>query len=74
MEFFLISFSETIKEELSKFQPEHHDDVVILFSTHSLPMTVVDRGDTYPQEVGPTVQSVMEARNPWRLVWQSKVY
>ena len=75
--FFFIfqAFSETIKEELSKFQPKHRDDVVILFSAHSLPMTVVNHGDTYPQEVGATVQSVMEALgycNPWRLVWQSK--
>ena len=44
------------------YQPEHRDDVVILFSAHSLPMTVVNRGNTctYPQEVGATVQSVKE--------------
>ena len=39
-------------------------------------MKVVNRGDPYPQEVGGTVQSVMEALghcNPYRLVWQSKV-
>ena len=37
---------------------------------------VVNRGDPYPQEVGATVQNVMEALNycnPYRLVWQSKV-
>ena len=52
------------------------DDVVILFSAHSLPMSVVSRGDPYPQEVGATVHNVMEELgycNPWRLVWQSKV-
>ena len=52
------------------------DDVVILFSAHSLPMSVVSRGDPYPQEVGATVHNVMEElgyTNPWRLVWQSKV-
>ena len=39
-------------------------------------LQVVNRGDTYPQEVGATVQCVMEALgycNPYRLVWQSKV-
>lgn len=37
---------------------------------------VVNRGDPYPQEVGATVQRVMEKlnySNPYRLVWQSKV-
>ena len=50
--------------------------MVILFSAHSLPMTVVNRGDTYPAEVAWTVNRVMESlnfSNPHRLVWQSKV-
>lgn len=37
---------------------------------------VVNRGDPYPQEVGATVQRVMERLghcNPFRLVWQSRV-
>ncbi|CAB1412776.1 unnamed protein product [Pleuronectes platessa] len=39
-------------------------------------MAVVNRGDPYPQEVGATVQRVMERLghcNPYRLVWQSRV-
>lgn len=39
-------------------------------------LQVVNRGDPYPQEVGATVQRVMEKlgySNPYRLVWQSKV-
>lgn len=39
-------------------------------------LQVVNRGDPYPQEVGATVQRVMESLeycNPYRLVWQSKV-
>ena len=70
------AFAETIREEIAKFPPEERDNVIILFSAHSLPMKVVERGDTYPQEVGATVQAVMQALgycNPWRLVWQSKV-
>lgn len=41
-----------------------------------LVVQVVNRGDPYPQEVGATVQRVMEKlnySNPYRLVWQSKV-
>ncbi|XP_078408253.1 ferrochelatase, mitochondrial [Cetorhinus maximus] len=69
-------FADHIRQELDRFPPEKRDDVVILFSAHSLPMSVVNRGDPYPQEVGATVQRVMETlnfSNPYRLVWQSKV-
>lgn len=45
---------------------------------YRLPFTfkAVNRGDTYPAEVGATVQLIMSRlkhRNPYRLVWQSKV-
>jgi ferrochelatase len=49
---------------------------VILFSAHSLPMAVVNRGDPYPHEVAATVSAVMRSlpkQYPHRLVWQSKV-
>ncbi|CAF2030327.1 unnamed protein product [Rotaria magnacalcarata] len=38
---------------------------------------VINRGDPYPAEVAATVQAVMQSlnfSNPYRLVWQSKVY
>uniref|UniRef100_A0A3Q2QTD0 Ferrochelatase n=1 Tax=Fundulus heteroclitus TaxID=8078 RepID=A0A3Q2QTD0_FUNHE len=69
-------FAEHIQNELLKFPEDKREDVVILFSAHSLPMAVVNRGDPYPQEVGATVQRVMERLghcNPYRLVWQSRV-
>ncbi|XP_049651782.1 ferrochelatase, mitochondrial isoform X2 [Accipiter gentilis] len=69
-------FTDHIQKELNLFPPDKRKDVVILFSAHSLPMSVVNRGDPYPQEVGATVQRVMEKlnySNPYRLVWQSKV-
>lgn len=54
--------------------------VVILFTAHSLPMKVVNKGDPYPQEVAATVSAVMTSalprlhqRNPYVLAWQSKV-
>ncbi|XP_029300162.1 ferrochelatase, mitochondrial [Cottoperca gobio] len=69
-------FADHVSNELRKFPEDKRDDVVILFSAHSLPMAVVNRGDPYPQEVGATVQRVMERLghcNPYRLVWQSRV-
>jgi ferrochelatase len=70
------AFAQNIEKELLKFPDEVRDDVVIMFSAHSLPMTVVNRGDTYPAEVASTVSRVMERLNfshTYRLVWQSKV-
>ncbi|XP_050624021.1 ferrochelatase, mitochondrial isoform X6 [Macaca thibetana thibetana] len=69
-------FADHILKELDHFPLEKRSEVVILFSAHSLPMSVVNRGDPYPQEVSATVQNVMERLgycNPYRLVWQSKV-
>ncbi|KAL6262755.1 hypothetical protein P5V15_005546 [Pogonomyrmex californicus] len=70
------TFVERIKEELAQFPSEKRDDVIILFSAHSLPLKVVNRGDSYPAEVGATVALVMQELNycnPYSLVWQSKV-
>jgi len=70
------AFVKKITESLNHYPPEDRDKVVILFSAHSLPMKVVNRGDPYPQEVSATVHEVMEGldwSHPYRLVWQSQV-
>lgn len=70
------AFAENITKGLEQFEPEVRDDVVLLYSAHSLPMSTVDRGDPYPQEVAATVQAVQAElgfSNSYRLVWQSKV-
>lgn len=70
------TFANNIKKELLNF-PEHvRDKVVLLFSAHSVPQYVMNRGDPYPSEVGATVQLVMQELgwcNPYRVTWQSKV-
>ncbi|XP_071098941.1 ferrochelatase, mitochondrial-like [Haliotis cracherodii] len=70
------AFAENIRDEIARFPEEDRDDIVILFSAHSLPLKVVNRGDPYSTEVAATVQSVMEElghSHAYRLVWQSKV-
>ncbi|KAK9447391.1 uncharacterized protein V1518DRAFT_420868 [Limtongia smithiae] len=70
------AFAQNIQKTLDTYDPEVRDKVILLFSAHSLPMSVINRGDPYPQEVGSTVQAVMAQlgfRNPYRLVWQSQV-
>ncbi|GLV37405.1 Ferrochelatase [Carabus blaptoides fortunei] len=73
---FARTFAKIIQKELDCFPEDKRDDVVILFSAHSLPLKTVNRGDSYPSEVGATVQAIMnelQFSNPYQLVWQSKV-
>ena len=70
------AFAENITKTLETYPEEIRDTVVLLYSAHSLPMSVVNRGDPYPSEVAATVWAVQQRlgfRNPYRLVWQSQV-
>jgi ferrochelatase len=73
---FVEAMTETVRQGLREFDPADRDHVMLLFSAHSLPLHVIDRGDPYPQEVGATVQRVVErlaAPNPYVLAYQSEV-
>jgi ferrochelatase len=73
---FIEAMTETAREGLQRFEPADRGKAVILFSAHSLPLDVIDRGDSYPQEVGASVQRVVEtlqAPNPYILAYQSDV-
>ncbi|KAK3676113.1 ferrochelatase hem15 [Recurvomyces mirabilis] len=70
------AFAENITAKLETYPEEMRDSVVLLYSAHSLPMSVVNRGDPYPAEVAATVWAVQQKlgfRNPYRLCWQSQV-
>ena len=64
------TFAQNIRAELATFPESVRSKVVLLFSAHSVPQYVMDRGDPYPAEVGSTVQLVMQElgwANPYRL-------
>ncbi|KAI0382116.1 hypothetical protein F5Y04DRAFT_254095 [Hypomontagnella monticulosa] len=70
------AFASNIKKTLAEYPEDRRDEVILLFSAHSLPMSVVNRGDPYPAEVAATVYAVMQRlkfSNPYRLCWQSQV-
>ncbi|KAK6948212.1 hypothetical protein Daesc_009976 [Daldinia eschscholtzii] len=70
------AFASNIEKTLAEYPEDRRSKVVLLFSAHSLPMTVVNRGDPYPAEVAATVYAVMQRlkfSNPYRLCWQSQV-
>lgn len=57
---FVDAMTETVLQGLKSFLPGDREDAVIVFSAHSLPMSIVNRGDAYPAEVGATVHEVMK--------------
>ena len=68
--------AQNIERALAKFDEATRSEVVLMFSAHSLPMSVVNRGDPYILEVSASVAAVMDRlkhSNPYRLVWQSQV-
>ncbi|KAJ3293766.1 ferrochelatase hem15 [Borealophlyctis nickersoniae] len=69
-------FARHIETSLAEYSEADRKEVVLLFSAHSLPMSVVNRGDPYPAEVAATVHAIMNRlghSNPYRLIWQSQV-
>jgi protoporphyrin/coproporphyrin ferrochelatase len=73
---FIAAMTRTVQEGLLRFPAESRDRTLLLFSAHSLPLHIVDRGDPYPQEIGASVQAVIErlgAPNPYLLAYQSEV-
>ena len=69
-------YADRIATELEKLPEDIRSQTILLFSAHSIPIWMVERGDDYTGEVGGTVQAVLAKlgrKNPYSLVWQSKV-
>ena len=77
---FLDALSDRVARGLETFDEDVRDRVVIVFSAHSLPMKVVNRGDQYVPEVAATANACMErladqgfGANRYVVAWQSQV-
>ncbi len=73
---FINAMADTVREGLLGFPANEREKVVLLFSAHSLPMRIVNRGDPYPQEIGASVDRVIERlgfSHPYLLAYQSEV-
>jgi protoporphyrin/coproporphyrin ferrochelatase len=68
--------AQRVEAAIAQMPEATRDETVLLFSAHSLPMSVVNRGDPYVLEVSATVSEVMRRlgnKYQYRLVWQSQV-
>jgi ferrochelatase len=57
---FVAAVARCVAVGLARFPAAVRDQVVIVFSAHSVPMLVVNRGDQYVPEVAATVAAVMD--------------
>jgi ferrochelatase len=71
---FIEAVTEKIAEALEQFPKEERDDVVILFSAHSLPKRILEWNDPYPDELRVSVEAVAARAKPknWRFAFQSQ--
>jgi ferrochelatase len=71
---YLEALVEKIDEALSRFPNAAVPELI--FSAHSVPVSVIEKGDPYQRQIEETVALVMERggwKNPYRLCYQSKV-
>jgi len=71
---YLEAVAEKVNEALARFPFSNRPEIV--FSAHSVPMSVIEKGDPYKRQIEETVQLLMERggwSNPHRLCYQSKV-
>jgi len=73
-EMYLDAVAEKIEEALRRFP--HPEQAELVFSAHSVPLSVIERGDPYQKQIEETVRLLMQ-RGGWsnrhRLCYQSKV-
>ncbi len=73
-ELYLQALRERVDEALARFS--HPDQPELVFSAHSVPVAVIDKGDPYQRQIEETVELLMRRggwRNRHRLCYQSKV-
>jgi protoporphyrin/coproporphyrin ferrochelatase len=71
---YIESFVDRVNETLAKFPDPQ--TVELVFSAHSVPVSVIEKGDPYQRQIEETVELVMNQgawTNPRRLCYQSKV-
>jgi protoporphyrin/coproporphyrin ferrochelatase len=65
--------AERIRRALQRFPPEVRDEVVVLFSAHSLPRRILEWDDPYPRELDECAAGVagLAGIRHWRFAYQS---
>jgi len=68
-------FARALDNALARVPDARRSRAHVLFTAHSLPLAIVEKGDPYPGEVQATATAVAtfaNLENPWRVVYQSQ--
>ncbi len=71
---FIQAWQEQVIQGLKRFSTEQQDQVVVIFTSHSIPVRYIIAGDPYQHQVEETVKLVVVKLGigNWRIAWQSK--
>jgi len=71
---FIDAVVEKIDAAIKRFPQEARGRLQVIFSAHSLPMSYIEGGDPYVDEINVTIDEVLKKLGPisWRLAYQSK--
>ncbi len=71
---FIRAWQEHVFQGLKRFWTGQQRHVVVIFTSHSIPLRYIQAGDPYQRQVEETVRLVVEKLGikNWRIAWQSK--
>jgi ferrochelatase len=71
---FIKAWQERISDGLKRFHDKERKDVVVIFTSHSIPVRYIAAGDPYQKQIEETVRLVVQGIeiNHWCIAWQSK--
>lgn len=71
---FIEAVTEKVRFAINEFPEENRKGVQVVFSAHSLPMSYIESGDPYVDEIRATIEGVLGKVDlpTWRLAYQSK--
>jgi protoporphyrin/coproporphyrin ferrochelatase len=70
---FLELIARRVRATLETLAPERRDRAEVIFSAHSLPVKILERGDTYPEQLRQSAQraAALAGVAAWDTAWQS---
>lgn len=72
---YLNAVAANVRDALQRYAPQERDDVLVVFTAHSLPAFILERGDPYDHQLRETAQRLAEKlalpANRWAFSYQS---
>jgi ferrochelatase len=71
---FIAAWNERVFDGLKRFRPGEQRHVVVIFTSHSIPVRYIAAGDPYQRQIEETIGLVVNSLDLklWRTAWQSK--